>query len=79
VGDGAREAGDTADRERGGAAGDLLQAPARAVQEGGGARRAVRRRRRARRVLRHRQALAVRELQARTLDRSITPLASLAT
>jgi hypothetical protein len=71
VGDGAREAGDTADRERGGAAGDLLQAPARAVQEGGGARRAVRRRRRARRVLRHRQALAVRELQARTLDRSL--------
>lgn len=70
--DGEGEEGDTADRERGGEAGDLLQAQEGAVQEGRGAGGAMRRRRRAHRLLRHRQALAVRELQARTRSRLLT-------
>ena len=54
---------DTEDRQPGGEAGDLLQAPPGAVQEGRGALHPMRRRGRTRRLLRHRQALPLRQLQ----------------
>jgi hypothetical protein len=53
---GARAGGGAAHRELGQPAGDLLQAAARAGQEGARARRALRRRRRAPRLLRQGQA-----------------------
>ena len=52
---GTREDRDQADRELDEPAGDLLQAPGRAAQEGQRARRAVRRPRRRRHLLQHRQ------------------------
>jgi hypothetical protein len=64
-GDGGEEGADsdTEDRQPGREAGDLLQAPPGAVQEGRGALHPLRRRGRTRRLLRHRQALPLRQLQ----------------
>lgn len=56
---GTREDRDQADRELDEPAGDLLQAPGRAAQEGQRARRAVRRARRRRHLLQHRQDVRV--------------------